>query len=74
MPTTATIENTTPATTVICRCCGEPVTIEYQPRRVKPPCILITCRRKGCKLESVTLALEVVEDYYERDLSVWGCE
>lgn len=59
-------------TTVTCRCCQQAVTIEYQPRRVKPPCLLITCRRKGCKLYTVTLAVETVTDYQERDLSVWG--
>jgi hypothetical protein len=69
---TITENTTTQETTVICRCCGLPITLEYQPRRIKPPCLLITCRRKGCKLYTVTLAVETVADYEARDLSVWG--
>lgn len=55
-----------------CRCCGLPIVIEYQLRRVKPPLVLLTCRTIGCKLEHVTLTLEALEDYQTRDLTVWG--
>lgn len=52
-----------------CRCCQREITIEYQPRRVKPPLFLLTCRTERCQLNDVTFTLEELEDYYTRDIS-----
>lgn len=58
------------AKTVVCRCCGKPITIALQERRApKPPMLLITCRERDCKLNDVTIAALEIEDYLARDLS-----
>jgi hypothetical protein len=56
--------------TVVCRCCGQNITVEFQERRApKAPILLLTCRNKACKLRDVTIAVYAVDDYYSRDIA-----
>lgn len=66
---------------VECRCCEQLVDVELQVRinlrtgEQRAPIYLITCRNRACrKLYTVTLAVEAIQDYYERDLTVWGMD
>lgn len=54
---------------VHCKCCGLPIVVEFQERRVKTPLLLITCRNDACPLDDVTIAVETAAEYRARDLS-----
>lgn len=74
----AIIEDATQAWTrahdqrAVCKCCMREIAIEYQPRRVKAPLYLLTCRVKGCVMHDVTITVECLSDYEARDLEAEG--
>jgi hypothetical protein len=56
----------------VCKCCGHEIAIEYQPRRVKAPLYLLTCRVKGCAMHDVTITVECLVDFEQRDFEAEG--
>lgn len=65
--------------TVTCRCCKEPVEIEYQTRinlrtgQLRSALFLITCRNPKCGLgkDQWTFAFEKLEEYADKDLTLY---